>query len=82
LHYHDISFLFISTLGLCLALTAQGLLSPAQAALLLLAESFYLAIVHITPANYGGVYLLMLGLTILAGVAGRLPASPPSARLP
>ena len=81
-HYHDISVLFISTLGLCLALTAKGLHSPAQAALLLLAESFYLAIVHITPANYGGVYLLMLGLAILAGVAGRLPASPPSARLP
>ena len=81
LHYHDISFLFISTLGLCLALTAKGVFSPAQAALLLLAESFYLAIVHITPANYFGVYLLMLGLAILAGFAGRLPASPPSARL-
>lgn len=82
LHYHDISFLLISTLGLCLVLTVKGKLSPNQAALLLLAESFYLAIVHITPANYGGVYLLMLGLAILAGIAGRLPASPPSARLP
>lgn len=82
LHYHDISFLLISTLGLCLVLTVKGKLSPNQAALLLLAESFYLAIVHITPANYLGVYLLMLGLAILAGFAGRLPASLPSARLP
>lgn len=82
LHYHDISFLFISTLGLCLVFIAKGLLSPGQAALLLLAESFYLAIVHITPANTWGVYLLMLGLAVLAGVAGRLPARPPAARLP
>lgn len=82
LHYHDISFLFISTLGLCLAFTAKGVLSPGQAALLLLAESFYLAIVHITPANTWGVYLLMLVLVILAGAAGRLPANQPSARLP
>jgi len=82
LHYHDISFLFIATLGLCLCFTAKGIISPWQAALLLLAESFYLAIIQITPANYPGVYLLMLGLAILAGVAGRLPASSPSARLP
>lgn len=72
LHYHDLGFLFISTLGLCLALTAKGRLSPHQAALLLLAESLYLAIVHITPANYGGVYLLVLGLAILAGAAGKI----------
>ncbi len=82
LHYHDLSFLLISTLGLCLALTSKGMFSPAQAALLLLAESFYLAIVHITPINYFGVYLLMLGLAILAGVAGRLPAASLSARRP
>lgn len=82
LHYHDISFLFIATLGLCLAWTAKGILSPWQAALLLLAESFYLAIIHITPANYWGAYLLMLGLATLAGVTGRLPASQPATRLP
>ncbi len=80
LHYHDISFLFISTLSLLLALTAKGILGPWQAALLLLAESFYLAIIHITPANHWGVYLLMLGLVILSGIAGRMSVTQPSAR--
>ncbi len=82
LHYHDLSFLFISTLALCLAFTAAGKISPRQAALLLLAESFYLAILHITPVNDWGVYLLMLALVALARVASRLPAAQPSARLP
>lgn len=80
LHYHDISFLFIAALALCLSFTAKASINPWQAALLLLAESLYLAIVHITPANYWGVYLLMLGLVILSGLAGRLPAFQPSAR--
>lgn len=82
LHYHDISFLFVATLGLCLTFTAKGVISPWQAASLLLAESFYLAIIHITPANYWGVYLLMLALVILAGIAGRPPAAQPSVRRP
>lgn len=80
LHYHDISFLLIATLGLCLAFTAKGVISPWQAALLLQAESVYLAIIHITPANYWGVYLLMLGLVILSISAGRLPVAQSSAR--
>lgn len=80
LHYHDISFLFISTLALLLAFTAKGILGYWQAVLLLLAESFYLAIIHITPANHWGVYLLMLGLVILSGMASKMSVTQPSAR--
>ncbi len=72
LHYHDVSFLLIPTLGLLLAFTVAGRLTPWQAAFLLMAESLYLAIIHLTPFREAGVYLLMLGLAILAGAAGRI----------
>lgn len=72
LHYHDVSFLLIPTLGLLLTLTSAGRLTPWQAAFLLMTESLYLAVIHLTPFREAGVYLLTLGLAILAGAAGRI----------
>ncbi|MCX7754063.1 MAG: DUF2029 domain-containing protein [Anaerolineales bacterium] len=65
LHYHDVSFLLIPTLGLLLTLTESNRLTPWQAAFLLLGESLYLAVIHLTPFHKAGVYLLMLGLAVL-----------------
>lgn len=75
LHYHDVGFLLIPSLGLLLAFTAEGRLTSWQAAFLLMSESLYLGIIHLTPFREEGVYLLMLGLAVLAGLANRLPAN-------
>ena len=73
LHYHDLSFLLLPSLAISLMLTAKKVISPWQATLGLLFESIYLAIIHITPANYWGLYLLMLALVLLAWFAAKLP---------
>ncbi|PWH14801.1 MAG: hypothetical protein DDG60_07150 [Anaerolineae bacterium] len=71
LHYHDVSFLLIPALVLSLAGTAARRFTPWQATFLLLGQSLYLAIIHITPFRETGVYLLMLALVILVGMMPR-----------
>ena len=71
LHHHDLSFLLIPTLTLCFTLVDTKTISPLQAALVLLTESVYMAVINITPARFVGIYVLMLALVLANRYAGR-----------